>query len=62
MTTVTIIFSGAMMLQLPKFNITSHVKTTVFILWAAYGVIPTIHWTIRSGGIESPVVEVGISS
>ncbi|KRT86573.1 hypothetical protein AMK59_2862, partial [Oryctes borbonicus] len=58
MTTVTIIFSGAMILQLPKFNIASDVKTIVFILWAAYGVIPTIHWTIRSGGVESPVVKL----
>ncbi|GJQ69626.1 hypothetical protein Trydic_g6714 [Trypoxylus dichotomus] len=58
MTTVTIIFSGAMMLQLPKFNIASHIKTIVFILWAAYGIIPTIHWTIRSGGVETPVVKL----
>ncbi|XP_071051527.1 progestin and adipoQ receptor family member 3 isoform X2 [Onthophagus taurus] len=58
MFTVSLIFAGAMLLQLPKFNISSNVKTLVFILWALYGVIPTIHWTIRSGGLASPVVRL----
>lgn len=56
--TVTVIFVVAMALQHPKFNINSNAKMTTFVLWAAYGVVPTIHWTIIMGGFDNPVVSV----
>ncbi len=30
----------------------------LFCLWAAYGVIPTIHWIQLHGGISSAVVRL----
>ncbi|KAJ8977550.1 hypothetical protein NQ317_018663 [Molorchus minor] len=56
LSTVTLIFVIAMMLQIPKFKINDNVKMLVFVAWAAYGVIPTLHWTIHMGGFENPVV------
>lgn len=54
--TVTLIFMFAMSLQLKRFSIDSNVKTGVFVAWAAYGVVPTLHWTITMGGFSNPVV------
>lgn len=59
--TVLVIFTFAMVLQLPKLNVNAHIKMLVFVAWAAYGVIPTIHWTFRMGGLENPVVKVSTS-
>ncbi|XP_018567253.1 progestin and adipoQ receptor family member 3 [Anoplophora glabripennis] len=56
LTTITIIFVIAMILQVPKLNIHCNIKMLVFVAWACYGVIPTIHWTIAMGGFENPVV------
>lgn len=47
-----------MVLQIPKLNISANIKMIVFIAWAAYGVLPTMHWTLIMGGLENPVVEV----
>lgn len=58
--TVAAIFIAAMILQIPKLNINSHVKMIVFVGWACYGVIPTIHWTIVMGGFENIMVRVSI--
>lgn len=55
---VTLIFAIAMAIQLPKFNCNANVKMIVFVAWAAYGVLPTFHWTIIMGGFANPIVEV----
>ncbi|XP_017767941.1 PREDICTED: progestin and adipoQ receptor family member 3 isoform X2 [Nicrophorus vespilloides] len=55
---VTLIFFVAMLLQHPKFNVDSNTRMIVFVSWAAYGVIPTIHWIFVMGGINNPVVEL----
>ncbi|KAK9878885.1 hypothetical protein WA026_003713 [Henosepilachna vigintioctopunctata] len=56
--TVTVIFALAMVLQLPQLNIDAYVKMLVFVGWAAYGVVPTFHWTIVMGGFENPIVSL----
>lgn len=33
-------------------------KIGIFVLWAAYGVIPTIHWMFTMGGWDNPIVQV----
>lgn len=58
---VTLIFVAAMIIQIPKFEVHSNVKTLVFIAWAAYGVVPTLHWSYIMGGFENPVVAVSLS-
>jgi hypothetical protein len=47
-----------MALQYPRFHVDAHTKLLVFVGWAAYGVVPTIHWTIMMGGWQNPIVEV----
>lgn len=56
--TVTVFFIIAMALQHPKMKANENFKMFVFVLWAAYGVIPTLHWTIWMGGLEHPLVRV----
>lgn len=56
--TVLAIFIFAMVLQLPRFNIDSNIKLGVFVAWAVYGVLPTLHWTIAMGGLENPIVRM----
>ncbi|KAF5275820.1 hypothetical protein FQR65_LT04058 [Abscondita terminalis] len=56
MVTITVIFGIAMALQHPKLNINATVKMIVFVAWAAYGVVPTLHWTILMGGFDNPLV------
>nr|CAD7589004.1 unnamed protein product [Timema genevievae] len=56
--TVLIIFMFAMVLQVPRLKVDANVKLIVFVVWAAYGVIPTFHWTVVMGGYANPVVEV----
>lgn len=58
MASVTLIFVLAMVLQIPKLNVPYLVKMCVFIGWAAYGVLPTLHWTYTLGGFENPMVQV----
>jgi predicted membrane channel-forming protein YqfA (hemolysin III family) len=54
--TITFIFAIAMLLHVPSFNVNSNVKMLVFVAWAAYGVVPTVHWAIHMGWFESPLV------
>lgn len=56
--TVCAIFILAMILQIPKLNVDSNVKLLTFVAWAAYGVVPTFHWTIMMGGLENPIVSL----
>ncbi|KAJ8911588.1 hypothetical protein NQ315_016125, partial [Exocentrus adspersus] len=56
LTTITFIFILAMILQIPRLNVNSNLKMMVFVAWACYGVIPTLHWTFHMGGFENPVV------
>ncbi|KAJ8962196.1 hypothetical protein NQ318_018163 [Aromia moschata] len=55
LSTVTLIFTIAMLLQVPRFNINSNVKTLVFVAWGCYGVIPTFHWTYNMGVLKIPL-------
>uniref|UniRef100_A0A1Y1KK67 Progestin and adipoQ receptor family member 3 n=1 Tax=Photinus pyralis TaxID=7054 RepID=A0A1Y1KK67_PHOPY len=59
--TIFLIFCGAMALQHPKLNANTNVKMFVFVLWAAYGIVPTIHWTFIMGGFANPLVSVRTS-
>jgi hypothetical protein len=56
--TICLIFTFAMVLQIPKLKIDANTKLIVFLIWAAYGVVPTFHWTYNMGGLENPVVQV----
>lgn len=56
MITITVIFGFAMILQYPKLNINANLKMIVFVIWAAYGVVPTLHWAILMGGFGNPLV------
>lgn len=47
-----------MILQIPKLNIDSNIKLAVFVSWAIYGVLPTLHWTIAMGGLDNPIVRM----
>ncbi|CAB3361465.1 Hypothetical predicted protein [Cloeon dipterum] len=58
--TVCLIFALAMALQYPAFQVDSHTKMLVFVGWAAYGVVPTIHWVIMMGGWQNPIVVVSV--
>lgn len=60
--TVCAFFVIAMLMQLPALQVDDHVKMLMFVLWAAYGVVPTAHWTIMMGGLENPIVSVSLSS
>lgn len=50
-----------MFLQIPALKVKDHIKMIVFVIWAAYGVIPTCHWYFEMGGSESQMVQVIIS-
>lgn len=52
------IFVFAMVLQIPKLNVNGNVKLVVFVAWAAYGVLPTLHWSIAMGGMDNPIVRM----
>ena len=56
--TVLVIFIFAMILQIPSLNINSNIKLTVFVSWAIYGVLPTLHWTVAMGGFDNPIVRM----
>lgn len=58
LSTVFIIFLMAMFLQWPRLNVSCNIQMLVFVAWAAYGVVPTFHWTIIMGGMDNPVVKV----
>ncbi|XP_070171700.1 progestin and adipoQ receptor family member 3 isoform X1 [Polyergus mexicanus] len=56
--TVFAIFIFAMILQIPSLNINGNIKLAVFVCWAIYGVLPTLHWTIAMGGFDNPIVKL----
>ena len=47
-----------MVLQIPKLEVNGNVKLIVFVAWAAYGVLPTLHWGTAMGGMENPMVRM----
>lgn len=47
-----------MALQIPKVKASDNLKMISFVCWAAYGVIPTLHWVNVMGGWENPIVAV----
>ncbi|XP_015117098.1 progestin and adipoQ receptor family member 3 isoform X1 [Diachasma alloeum] len=55
--TVLLIFIIAIVLQIPQYNFSSNVKTSVLFGWAAYGILPTIHGVIIMGGLQHPMVQ-----
>ena len=56
--TICLIFAFAMVLQIPKLKIDANTKMIVFLSWALYGVVPTLHWIYTMGGLGNPVVQV----
>lgn len=58
MFTVTAIFIFAIFLHIPRLNFPANAKMLVFVGWAAYGVLPTIHWCWKMGGFNNPLVIV----
>ncbi|XP_037824377.1 progestin and adipoQ receptor family member 3 isoform X1 [Lucilia sericata] len=49
-------FGLAMIVQIPKLNVSLNGKIAVLFTWAAYGVIPLGHWTVKMGGLENELV------
>lgn len=47
-----------MVLQIPKLEVNGNIKLTVFVAWAAYGVLPTLHWSMAMGGMDNPMVNM----
>lgn len=58
--TIGVIFTVAMILQIPRLKVNSNIKMIAFVAWAAYGVVPTLHWYIVMGGTESTMVKLFI--
>jgi predicted membrane channel-forming protein YqfA (hemolysin III family) len=56
--TIAVIFGIAMIIQIPALKVNNHLKMIVFVAWAAYGIIPTLHWYLEMGGTESQMVKV----
>lgn len=56
--TVLAIFIVAMLLQLPRYQVNDNIKLAVFVGWAAYGVLPTLHWVVAMGGMQNPMVNL----
>ena len=53
-----LIFVICLVLQIPKLNVPTYMKTLTFVLWAAFGIIPTVHWAVIMGGFENAMVRV----
>ncbi|XP_058982649.1 progestin and adipoQ receptor family member 3 isoform X1 [Musca domestica] len=51
-------FALAMVVQIPKLNVSLNAKIAVLFTWAAYGVIPLGHWTVVMGGLENELVRL----
>lgn len=49
-----------MVMQYPRLKVPANVKLCMFVGWAAYGVVPTIHWVYEMGGFENTIVRVSI--
>lgn len=53
-------FALAIIVQIPKLNVSPNAKISVLLAWAAYGVLPLGHWTMVMGGLENELVRVSI--
>lgn len=49
-----------MLMQIPSLQIKSQIKIVVFVAWAAYGILPTMHWAVKMGGFQNTMVSVSI--
>ncbi|XP_034250193.1 progestin and adipoQ receptor family member 3 isoform X2 [Thrips palmi] len=58
LTTVGLIFGLAMSLHVPRVGASANMKLFTFVGWAAYGVVPTFHWTVVMGGLDNPMVQL----
>lgn len=56
--TIVVIFMISMIMQIPRLKVKDNIKITVFVSWAAFGVIPTFHWYFEMGGNENTMVNV----
>jgi hypothetical protein len=52
----------SMIMQIPRLKVKDNIKITVFVSWAAFGVIPTVHWYFEMGGHENSMVNVSYYS
>jgi predicted membrane channel-forming protein YqfA (hemolysin III family) len=58
--TIALMFVISMAMQIPRLKIKDNIKIAVFVSWAAFGVIPTIHWYFEMGGSENSMVDIFI--
>lgn len=56
--TIVVIFMISMIMQIPRLKVKDNIKITIFVSWAAFGVIPTVHWYFAMGGSENTMVDV----
>lgn len=54
--TVGTIFVAVIIIQVVSTN--DVLKIGIFVFWAVYGIIPTIHWMFTMGGWNNPIVQV----
>ncbi|XP_067009205.2 progestin and adipoQ receptor family member 3 [Anabrus simplex] len=47
-----------LIVQLPQLHFSHPVKTTAFLLWTLYGLVPIWHQTVRYGGWDTNIVRV----
>lgn len=60
--TVGAIFVTAMVIQIPYLNVSSQLKIVIFVGWAMFGILPTMHWAIKMGGFHNRMVAVSVSN
>lgn len=53
-------FVTAMVIQIPYLNVSSHLKIVIFVGWALFGILPTMHWAIKMGGFKNKMVSVSV--
>lgn len=57
---VGLIFTIAMVLQIPRLAIKDNIKMMALLGWAIYGIVPTCHWYFEMGGTENKMVQVSL--
>lgn len=57
---VAAMFVTAMVIQIPYLNVSSQLKIVIFVGWALFGVLPTMHWAIKMGGFKNNMVSVRV--
>ncbi|XP_063697649.1 progestin and adipoQ receptor family member 3-like [Culicoides brevitarsis] len=60
MCTVAILFTIAMIVQIPRLDIHNNIKMLSLISWAVFGIVPAFHWYLKMGGFENKMVELFI--